>query len=340
MARAGKRSANGLCAIRTGETPFGPRIRGRQTGRSAMRKPELLGILQVMLAAILWGTVGVATKTVETAGTLPQETLALARLAVGGPALLVVLLVIARDSLSGVRRINLFWLGGFAIGCAVFQICLFRAFALLGVTVTVFLTVCLPPIMTTLWSVLRRDRGATGGIIIALTLASLGLTIFAMDGLVGFSGGGEGLLLALIGSAAFVMMTFAARKLARTTSALAVAAFGLTASALALFTILPLSGPVSLFPTRLPDPGLAALVLYLGLGPTALAYVLYCGGMSRCRSALLGLVASMIEPVFAAMLAWAVLNERLSLHEAFGCALVTLAMLTLWRSEQRMLKAA
>jgi uncharacterized membrane protein len=79
---------------------------------------------------------------------------------------------------------------------------------------------------------------------------------------------------------------------------------------------------------------LAGFILYLGLGPTALAYVLFCSGMARCRSANVGLIASMVEPAFAALLAWLLLNERLSATEVFGCALVMLAMLILCKSER------
>lgn len=303
--------------------------------KGTIRNPELLGIAQVMLAALLWGTVGVATKSVTAAGSLPQEALGLARLAVGGPALLVMVLLLARHAFAGIRTIDPLCLACFAIGCAIFQICLFRAFDQLGVTVTVFLTVCLPPVIGTAWSVLRRDRSATTGSLVALGLASLGLAVFALDGFLGRTDrqAGEGYLLALIGSAAFVVMTSAARRLAQRTNPLAVAGFGLTLSALLMAAFLPLGASTAATGTL--DAGLVVLVVYLGLGPTALAYVLYCAGMSRCRSANLGLVASMIEPAFAAVLAWAVLDESLTMNEALGCAVVTLAMLVLWRSEQR-----
>jgi hypothetical protein len=65
---------------------------------------------------------------------------------------------------------------------------------------------------------------------------------------------------------------------------------------------------------------LVLLLVYLGVGPTALAYICYCAGMARCRSAVVGLIASMIEPALAAVLAVLVL---------------ALAMAILWWSEQR-----
>ena len=109
------------------------------------------GIAQVMVAACLWGTVGVSTRLVPSAAILPQEELGLARLAIGGPALLVLLVLVARVSISAILRLHPFWLVSFAMGCAVFQVCLFQSFTLLGVTTTVFLTVCLPPSWALPW---------------------------------------------------------------------------------------------------------------------------------------------------------------------------------------------
>lgn len=76
------------------------------------------------------------------------------------------------------------------------------------------------------------------------------------------------------------------------------------------------------------------LVLYLGLLPTALAYLCYCTGMARCRTPVVGLVASMIEPLLAALLAALLLGEQVSATMTFGCALLMAAMVLLWRRER------
>lgn len=76
-----------------------------------------------------------------------------------------------------------------------------------------------------------------------------------------------------------------------------------------------------------------AVLIYLGLVPTALACVCYCSGMARSRSAVAGLVASMIEPAVGAGLAFLFLREVLSPWEVMGCVLLFFAMLTLWLHE-------
>lgn len=297
---------------------------------------RIVGIVQVMLAAMLWATVGVSTKLVASSGTIPHEMLGLARLAVGGTALFLLLAIFAPRSLSGVRRLDPALLVVFATGCATFQICLFQAFVLLGVTTTVFITVCLPPVLATGLSMLRGGSEVTMGGLSALGLAIVGLATFMMDGLRSSTDHLQirGLFVAVLASLAFVMMTNAARRLTQTVGSGVVAATGLCLSALLLATTLPLLQTGDAMPTATASWELSWLIAYLGIGPTALAYVLYCSGMARCRSANLGLIASMVEPVCAALLAWILLSEWLSLAEAIGCALVMLAMLTLWASER------
>jgi hypothetical protein len=63
---------------------------------------------------------------------------------------------------------------------------------------------------------------------------------------------------------------------------------------------------------------LGLLVAYLGLLPTALAYLCSCSGMAKCRTPVVGRVASMIEPLLAALL----LGERISPGTVGGCALL------------------
>lgn len=296
----------------------------------------MTGIAQVMLAAGLWATVGVSTKLVTSAAMFSEEMLSFARLAVGGPALLLLVVFFGRVPLSAILALNLERLASFVLGCTVFQLCLFRAFVLLEVTTTVFITVCLPPLMAMALSLAKGDRDVSSGGLIALGVATIGLALFMVDGLsAGFDGQRLlGLALAILASAAFVLMTSAARHLTRTNSPMLVAGTGLTVSALVLGLIMPFFHSVSLAPVQLASWELAGFILYLGLGPTALAYVLYCSGMVRCRSTNVGLVASMVEPAVAAVLAWAVLDERLSPMEVAGCALVMIAMLTLCESER------
>ena len=76
------------------------------------------------------------------------------------------------------------------------------------------------------------------------------------------------------------------------------------------------------------------LILYLGLLPTALAYLCYCWGMAECRTPAIGLVASMVEPVLAAGLAALVLGEVIAPMAGAGCLLLLGTMVILWSTER------
>lgn len=297
---------------------------------------SVVGIVQVMGAAALWATVGVASRLVPSAELLSDSAMGMARMALGGPLILALAVVMRPDRLAGLLQLDLGRLLIFAAGCAVFQVCLFKAFTLLGVTETVFLTVCLPPLLACGMSALRRDAALTRPAILALALAVAGLCSFAAGSGPETTGDGRwtGLGLAVLASVAFVAMTEAARCLTQAVGPLVVVGAGLTLAGLLMLIGLAVVAPQSVAAPAHESWRLLALILYLGVGPTALAYVIYCSGMARCRSSSVGLIASMIEPGLAALLAWAVLSERLGPIEMLGCAMVTGAMVVLWWSQR------
>lgn len=297
------------------------------------------GIPMVMAAAALWATVGVATELVPEAATVPPDAMGLARMVVAGPLLLAVALVTRGRPALRASRIDAARLVQFALSGALFQICLFRCFPLLGVTLAVFITVCLPPVLAMLWTLLRGTAVPTWGTIMAFALALAGLSAISVTAFQGGSAATNplGLAYAVVASIAFVAMTFATRSLAATAPSLVIAGAGLLASGMVLVAVLAIAAPGSLAEVTagLGDPRLAALLVYLGLGPTALAYLCYCGGIARCSSTCAGLIASMVEPAIAAFLAAWLLGERLSPETGIGCGLLMLAMAVLWWSGAR-----
>jgi DME family drug/metabolite transporter len=292
-----------------------------------------------MCAAALWATVGVVTELVPQHAALPRDAYGLMRTLVAAPAILLL------AALSGGRAGLKTHTGSapeflkFGVYCAVFQWCLFRSFDLLGVTITVFLTVCLPPLIAIGWAALRGTERLSAHVILAFLLGAAGLLAFvSADG----AGGGAGhvlpgLALSLAASVAFVLMTQSGRRLAVRHSPLLIAGLGLLVTAGVLLPVALLSSGLDVqpFSAALGSWQGAGAVLYLGLVPTALAYVCYCSGMARCRSATAGLVASMIEPAVAACLAFFLLHEALTPWQLAGCGVMMAAMLLLGRSEAR-----
>ncbi|TIU71090.1 MAG: DMT family transporter, partial [Mesorhizobium sp.] len=300
---------------------------------------HLWGLALVMCAATLWATVGVASRFVPHEIAMPDEVYGFVRTVIAGPAILLV----ARVT-GGTRRVKAsagsfsgFLL--FGISCATFQVCLFRSFTLLGVTITVFLTVCLPPVIAVFWSLRKLGEPISRQVVLPLAISIAGLVTFVsvdtaseqpLDLLLG-------LALSLLASAAFVVMTNAARSLSVAYSPNLVSGLGLIIASLVLAPVAMIVAPGGLthFGAAMGDWRSISVLIYLGLGPTALAYVCYCAGMARCRSAVTGLVASMIEPAVAAGLAFLFLDETLTAWQALGCFMLLTAMVALWLDKQR-----
>lgn len=301
---------------------------------------EKVGIVLVLLAASLWATVGVGAQLVPASARISSEILGLARTAIAGPVILLAALAVMGPSALRAARLHPGSLIIFAVSNAVFQIGLFRCFTLLGVTITVFVTVCLPPVIAMVLGWLRHREPITAGNIAALAHAIVGLGLIAGNHDFGATvlSHSQGIFIAIITSVSFVTMSDAARSLSRKSPPLLIAGAGLSLSSLVLMIVLPVVGAAGVpqLIESLADPSILGLVLYLGLVPTALAYVCYCTGIAGCRSALVALIASMIEPAVAAFLAIWILSDSPTVAEAIGCMLLMLAMVILWQSERRL----
>jgi drug/metabolite transporter, DME family len=80
---------------------------------------------------------------------------------------------------------------------------------------------------------------------------------------------------------------------------------------------------------RAPGPELiraVPLLLYLGLGPTTIAYALFTSGLRRVPTTVAGIVG-LLEPLTAATLGVAVFGESLGTAGAVGAALLIAALL-------------
>ena len=72
----------------------------------------------------------------------------------------------------------------------------------------------------------------------------------------------------------------------------------------------------------------APLLLYLGLGPTAIAYALFTSGLKRVPATVAGIVG-LLEPLTAATLGVAIFGESLGTAGAAGAALLIAALVLL-----------
>jgi DME family drug/metabolite transporter len=274
--------------------------------------------LQLLLAAVLFGTTGTAQAL---AGTDSPVEVGAARVAVGGAALLAV--AFATGRLRGLGpALPLLLVAG--LGVALYQLSFFAAVARTGVTVGTVVAIGVGPVAAGVLERLvegtrprRRWYAAT-----ALALAGVATLTLAAGGDASLSA--TGLALALAAGSGYAIYTVVAKRVLR----LGHQPIGVMAASFGTGGVLLL--PVLALGERawLAEPSGLALALYLGLLPTALAYVLFARGL-RTVTAAEATTIVLAEPVTAAVLGALVLDERLGASAAVGAGLVLAGLLSL-----------
>jgi DME family drug/metabolite transporter len=276
------------------------------------------GLWSIVCAATLWGTTGVVTQVIYRTSSANPLSVAFLRLAI---CAFVLLLLCSRQLGWRVWRVNrrdallMLFLGSMQ---AVFQFSYLAAIPDCGVTVATLIALCVAPVLVVLFSGLVLRERITPRVLFAL-LCALGGTIL----LTGTPGGVgntthffAGILLSLACAAGYAGVILSGRALSSryhplqiNTAAFSIGALLLLGCSLRTHLVFTYPGVDWL------------LLLYLGCIPTALAYTLFQAGM-RSTPATLTSILTLCEPLTAAVLAWSLFGERLSLPGLVGALLL------------------
>ena len=268
--------------------------------------------VSVLLAAVLFGTTGTA-QALGPASVSPL-TVGAARIVVGGAMLAGVALVLRRPASARLSPALVVLAGG---AVAVYQLTFFEAVHRSGVAVGAVVAIGSGPVVA---GVLERVVGGSWPgrrWVLATVLAVAGVVILSAAGTAGANTSTTGIALALASGGAYAGYTVIAKRLLRhgaTSVSVMGAAFGV--AAVMLLPVLLAGNTAWLHRSR----GIE-LAVYLALGPTVLAYILFARGLQRLSASETTTIV-LAEPVTAAVLAVAVLHERLGAGAAVGIALV------------------
>ncbi|MEV0196995.1 EamA family transporter [Nonomuraea sp. NPDC050691] len=281
------------------------------------------GALYVSLAAAAWGTGGAAGSLLFQTSGLGPAGVSLWRYVLGAAFLLGLLRLTGAPLPRLSARVVVV-----GAGMAVYQAAYFAAIERSGVAVATVVTMGATPVITELGGrlLLGERSGRTGLLALAAALAGL----FLLTGESVLAGGGRlsGVAYALLSAAGYAAVTLYSRRHRDDSGAMAVGGFVVGALCLA---------PFALVGGGVPEPSLttAALLLYLGAVPTALAYALFFRALTALRAATVSVI-SLGEAVFAAVLGVLLFGERLSALGWAGCLLLVAAVvLPAVRPEQR-----
>jgi DME family drug/metabolite transporter len=271
---------------------------------------------EVLAAAILFGTTG--TSRALGAASASSLGVGAARLAIGG-AVLVAIAYRAGDRIPATVPRRLLVLAGALT--AVYQLAFFAGLDRAGVAVGTVVTIGSGPVLAGLIGYLA-GQGRPGKRWAAATAFAVAGVVLLADpsGSVALTG----VALALLSSVGYAGYTVAAKAaIDRGAPGGAVVAWAFGIGGLLLLPALLLTGPA-----WLGTPSGLATALYLGVLPTAVAYVLFARGLTRLSAATVTTLV-LAEPLVATVLGVAVLGEHLTVGAAAGCVLVLTGLVVL-----------
>jgi DME family drug/metabolite transporter len=294
------------------------------------------GLVLIVLAAVLWGTVGVTIRALYGIAETNALSIGFFRLAVATPVLLVASWRALGRRMFRITRRDLALMIFIGVAMALYQVCYFASIARVGVAIAVLVTLCTAPVMIAVLSALLLRERLTAPMVLALACALAGTALLVWVE----PGGGAardtigGVLLALGSAFGYTVVALCSRTLAGRYHPLQPITVGFGAGALMLLPFALAAGFVVTYP-------LAgwALLLHLGLLPTALAYVLFLAGI-RHITATSASVVTLVEPLTSTFLAWLLFGERLGPLGLLGALLLVGAIGLLYRGESRRVRAA
>ncbi len=285
----------------------------------------LLGLVLVCLAAVSWGTTGSVMALLARDGTQSPLLVGWARMA-GAATCLLLALTLAQPAASarGTWRPS-DWAKAALLGTAMaaYQVCYFWAVPRTGVALTAVLAICSAPLMIAAGAALTLKERPSSATRAALWLAIAGTAMVLLGPPAGGpapTGFTAGAVAALGAGLSYAVYAVTAKGLLRLAAPLPLAALTFTLAALLLTPVLALTpGATAQLAAGWP------LLLYLGVVPTAAAYVVFGAGLRRVTATTAG-IATLLEPVTAATLGVLLFGERLGAVGWAGAALLIAAL--------------
>lgn len=266
---------------------------------------NVISYLFVLLAAMLWGTVG-TTQTYLQEGISPIAVASM-RSAIGGGVLLIVVLMMGKIRF---RCWSWKWTILAALTIAIFQSLFFTSVRFTGVAISTVVTIGSSPMFSGMMEWLFFKKRPNRVWSVATMMAIVGCALL-------FVNKGEttvhpfGVLLALCAGAMFALYTSCSKQLTEREATLPAVAMTFSLCALFLF---PFSkeGVTWVFTLQNIWP-----MLFMALAATSLAYVLFLAGLEKISPSS-AVTLSLAEPLTATLLGVFLLGESLSVTSFIG----------------------
>jgi len=274
-------------------------------------------VAATLLAALLFAT---SATSRELSGVQASSiSIATLRLAIGALGLLVIAKLFVQEfSFLKLIRNKTIWIMG--IGVAGYQAFFFIGTGLTGVAIGTLSSLALAPLMAGLLSWFWQGVVPSKIWWRSTVIAVCGLVVLSWSGLDDSKINLIGVLASLCAGAAYAVYTVVGVKLSQ--SGIAATSVLATSFSIGAFVLLLLSG--NQIGQVLQGNGIW-LALWLGLGATTLAYVLFGIGISSLSAGTVSTL-NLAEPLAATFLGIVILHEEISALSAVGCILIAVSL--------------
>jgi drug/metabolite transporter (DMT)-like permease len=282
------------------------------------RLQHLLALLLAVAAGTLWGLGGVAAQLLFERHAIDPRWLVTMRMAGGG----LILLAMLRPAWPGSAWPFLAVWGVLGIGGT--QLLWYVAISLSNAATATFIQYFYVAI-TAGWQMARGQVGATAGRVITVVVAAAGVTLLVLpDPGSGLRLGAPAVAFAFGSALTAAFLFLGSARVTRSVGPGSSTAWGLLFGGAPALVVAP---PWDVHPTG-DLLGAAALIAFVVLGSTVLAFLLSLASLRRI-TATEAVVASAVEPAVAALGAFFALGVRLAPLQYAGGALVLLAVVLL-----------
>ena len=279
----------------------------------AVHSGALVPLLAVAAAALLWAVAAAVARELFDAGVPPIQ-LVEARAVLSAVGLALIPAAWRSRSRGDAPR----WLiGALGLAIALVNVAYYTAISRVPVAVAIVLQYLGPGVVVG-WVALRRRERPPSDVLIAVVVAFFGVV------LVSEALGGDladvdavGLAAGLASAFLFAAYTVLSERAVETYGAVGTVLRAFAAAALLWVLYQAPQG----WPEELVADGRLPRVLFVGLGGTLVPFLLYIWGVQRLRSER-AVIAATLEPLFAALVAWALLDQLLSPMQTAGGALI------------------
>ena len=284
---------------------------------------NLRGIVSLLLAVVLFSTIEVASKLMQSGGGVAGQYpfwLAALRFVITGIVLAYPAWVQLRSKNISLTRHDVLVLSGLGVlGVTLMSSLYHLAITFLPANIAA-LVFCCNPVFVVLFAPLVLPEKITARKLLAVAICLGGIAVLAVDRSDGISL--IGLLLMLVACIIFALYTVLFKKVTPRYGALPVTAF---AGLIGGFLIVPFAVKFEGVPFASYAMADWVGIIYLALIGTALAYFLLVYGISHVEASI-GSMTFFLKPFLAALFAWIILGEKLTLPMLIAGALILIGM--------------